>query len=179
MQTFFVNSPSNSRTVGAGQWGSPVYFNGRVYIHAEDDVMKAYQVVTNSGTTMLNTTPASTGTVMATYPGTNPTHLVQRPAERHRLGAGHQQLQQCGPAILRAYDANTLQLLYDSSQNPSDQAPGAVKFTTPTEANGSVIVGGTNSVAVYGLKSGMLGSTYRVGMPTVGGPLWATRLRRR
>lgn len=61
-----------------------------------------------------------------------------------------------GPAVLYAYDASNLAtLLYASSQAASnrDQAPTAVKFVSPTIANGRVYVPGRNAVVAYGLLS--------------------------
>jgi hypothetical protein len=57
-------------------------------------------------------------------------------------------------AILYAYDAaNLATKLYDSTQaaNNRDAPAVAVKFTTPTIANGQVFVGGRNAITVYGL----------------------------
>ena len=61
-----------------------------------------------------------------------------------------------GPAVLYAFDtANLATQLYASSQaaNNRDQGATAVKFMSPTIANGQVYVGGRNAVVAYGLLS--------------------------
>ncbi len=60
------------------------------------------------------------------------------------------------PVVLYAFDASNLSTeLYDAAQAPNqrDQATVAVKFTSPTVANGKVFVGSRNAVTVYGLLS--------------------------
>jgi hypothetical protein len=66
------------------------------------------------------------------------------------------------PAVLYAYDASNLgTVLYRSNQAPAARdVPGnAVKFSTPTVADGRVFVPGANSVTVYGLLSNDIGSS--------------------
>ncbi len=57
-----------------------------------------------------------------------------------------------GPSTLYAFDATNLaSKLYDSNQFIADHPGGAVKFTVPTVANGSVYVGTQTQLAVFGL----------------------------
>jgi hypothetical protein len=57
------------------------------------------------------------------------------------------------PAVLHAYDATTLNELYNSNQasGARDQFGNGNKFITPTVVNGKVFVGTPNGVAVFGL----------------------------
>ena len=57
------------------------------------------------------------------------------------------------PAVLHAYDAVTLQEIYNSNQaaNGGDHYGSANKFITPTIARGKVFVGTSNGVGVFGL----------------------------
>jgi len=60
------------------------------------------------------------------------------------------------PAVLHAYDAsNVAHQLYNSGENSSrDRAGAAMRFTTPTVANGRVYVPAKGEVDVYGLVTG-------------------------
>ncbi|HEY8076736.1 MAG TPA: hypothetical protein VIF62_21570 [Labilithrix sp.] len=57
------------------------------------------------------------------------------------------------PAVLHAWDARDLShQLYQSDLVAKNDAPLAVKFTTPTVSGGRVYVGGVNGVALYGVS---------------------------
>lgn len=58
-----------------------------------------------------------------------------------------------GDEVLYAFDATNLSTeLYDSSENGLEDDPGgAVKFATPTIANGKVYVGAVQQVSVFGI----------------------------
>jgi hypothetical protein len=60
------------------------------------------------------------------------------------------------PAVLHAYNANTLVELYNTNQaaNGRDHFGAGNKFIIPMIANGKVYVGTTNGVGVFGLLSG-------------------------
>ena len=61
-------------------------------------------------------------------------------------------LRDSSQAVLEAYDAGTLSLLYHTKMvNSRDQAGPGVKFTTPTVANGKVYVGTQTELDAYGL----------------------------
>jgi Chitobiase/beta-hexosaminidase C-terminal domain/Bacterial Ig domain len=74
------------------------------------------------------------------------------------------------PAILHAYDpADLATEYYNTTQaaNRRDAPALAVKFTTPTIANGKVYVGGRNAISIYGLLSkGPLTATPDFTLPT-------------
>jgi hypothetical protein len=67
------------------------------------------------------------------------------------------------PAILYAYDATDMALLYDSTQAqgfkyPLDQGGCGNKFAVPTIANGKVYVGTQNELDIFGLISSRKGA---------------------
>lgn len=131
---------------------TPAFWNGNLYYHAEQDVLKVFQY--NNG--LLSTNPTSRGRVKFGLHGATPSVSANRnsnaivweieaaaPADAHP--ADH--------AVLRAYDALNLgNEIYDSNQSGTrDIAGPGVKFTVPTIANGNVYVGTGNELDVYGL----------------------------
>jgi len=144
----FSGPPVNSY----GFFSTPAVWSGRVFLAAGWDVLKAYSIsngalsmfpvaqsIENQG--LMGATP-----VVSSRDTSNGIVWVLNNYASGTVNGG-----QSGPAILRAYDATNLALLYASDASPADACGPAVKFTVPTVANGKVYVGGQRQLTVYGL----------------------------
>lgn len=132
-----------------GNWGTPAYFNGQIYFQGVKDYLKQYAVSND----LLSGGPLAVGADNVGYPGTTP--VISSSGTLNGIvwvvqsdGAASGKA-----ATLRAYDANDVtHELYNSGMNGKTDAAGpAVKFATPTVANGKVYVPTASELDVYGL----------------------------
>jgi hypothetical protein len=144
-----VSVRPNTTSDSQGIFGSPVYFNGRVYVGAISDSIKAFTVTAG----VLSTAPVS----QSVHTFANPGALIS--ASSNGTAAGiiwalqGDGFSPANPAVLYAFDALDLtKELYDSTQAPGlrDIAGPVTKFLVPTVADGHVYVGTQTELDVYG-----------------------------
>jgi hypothetical protein len=127
-----------------GVWSMPAWFNNTVYYGAVNDTLKAFPT-TNA---LLAAAPAYHSSIAFPYPGTTP--AVSANGTTNGIVWA---VENSSPAVLHAFDATTLQELYNSNQaaNSRDHFGDGNKFITPLVVNGKVFVGTPTGVAVFGL----------------------------
>jgi hypothetical protein len=156
------NSTSNDQIVqsfrgtASGVFGTPAFWQNNLYIGGWGDNLR--QFTFNPATGLFNPTVSTLSSQSFDYPGATPSvssqgslngivwAISQNASANGRTGGG--------TAILHAYDAGNLAVEYWNSSmaaNNRDQAGNAVKFVTPTIANGKVYVATTTAIYVYGL----------------------------
>jgi hypothetical protein len=127
-------------------FSTPAYWNGSLYYHCEDDVLRAF---TWSGGRLSFT--AKGAAVFAMHGATTSisangtTNGIVWEIDNTNIGTG--------PSVLHASDAtNVATELYNSSQSGTrDTAGTALKFTVPTIAAGKVFVPTATELDIYGL----------------------------
>jgi Chitobiase/beta-hexosaminidase C-terminal domain/Legume lectin domain/Fn3 associated len=145
-------------------FGNPAYWNGNVYFGAINDKLKAFSI-TNG---VLSSAPTSASLETFGFPGVSSSVSSNGTSGGIVWSIRTDAFGTPGPAILYAHNAtNVANLLYSSSQNaPRDTAGNAVKFATPTIANGRVYVGGQYNLSVYGELNGATQAAQPVISPT-------------
>lgn len=148
---------------GATQYNNifdtPVYWNGSLYFHCNDDVLRAFGWnASASGGQHLSTSSTSAASAVFGMHGATPSlsangtnnGIVWDIDNSAYVGTNPVA---SGPAVLHAYNATNVSTeLYNSAQAGSrDQAGLALKFTVPTIANGRVFVPTANELDIYGL----------------------------
>jgi len=130
-----------------GVWGAPAYFNNTVYYGPVGNPIQAFAVA-NAKLSAIATAHTSSG---FGYPG--PTPSISANGTRNGIVWA---VESSSPAVLHAFDALTLNELYNSNQASGnrDQFGTGNKYMTPTVVNGKVFVGTPNGVAVFGLLPG-------------------------
>jgi Chitobiase/beta-hexosaminidase C-terminal domain len=133
----------------SGLWSTPAYWNGNIYMWAENDALKMIPIT--NGVLAKKATAQSSAT--STFPGATPV-VPSNGTQNGIVWALITDLYKSnGSAVLYAFNAiNVGQQLYASNQNSSRDDPGAaVKFAVPVITNGKVYVGAGRQVDVYGL----------------------------
>ena len=127
-----------------GIWSMPAFFNGRIYYGPVNTSILAFQF---KNAKLLSAPVAQSPNAYA-YPGATPS--VSANASLNGIVWAAENV---NPAVLHAYNATTLQEIYNSNQaaNSHDHFGNGNKYITPTIANGKVYVGTTNGVGVFGL----------------------------
>jgi len=128
-----------------GIWSTPAYFDGTVYYGSVSGNLKAFTIAN----ARLAATPQSQSATQFTFPGTAPS--VSANGTSNGIVWAHENT---NPAVLHAYDATNLaHELYNSNQAAGnrDHFGAGNKFITPAVADGKVLVGTSNSIAVFGL----------------------------
>ncbi len=134
----------------AGEFfGSPVYWNNTVYFMAHQDYLRAYSLsVGGSGTSALSTTPVAQTSGKLTTIG-----FPVVSANGTSNGIVWLVRSVKGVALMSAFDAARLFLLYDSSMAAGgrDTLGTIAHSATPTVANGKVYAGTQTQLVAYGL----------------------------
>jgi len=132
-------------------FSTPTFWNGTLYYHCAQDVVKAYYWYPSTG--LISTQPISQGNIVYGGHGANTSVSANGTSDAILWDIDTTNASNGGPAVLHAYDATNLaNELYDSSQAGSrDTAGPAVKFAVPTVADGHVFIGTAGEVDVYGL----------------------------
>jgi hypothetical protein len=133
-----------SGALPGGIWSMPAYFNGRIYFGPVGSALLGFQFTKAK----LGTTAAAKTTNNFGYPGTTPSVSSNGTANGIVWAT-----ENTNPAVLHAYNANSLVELYNTNQAAGnrDHFGAGNKFITPMIANGKVYVGTTNGVGVFGL----------------------------
>jgi hypothetical protein len=144
-----VSVRPNTTSDSQGIFATPVYFNGRVYVGAISDSIKAFTVTGG----MLSMAPVSQSALTFANPGA----LISASSNGTMNGIiwalQGDGFMPANPAVLYAFDATDLSKeLYDSTQAPGlrDIAGPVTKFLVPTVADGHVYVGTQTELDVYG-----------------------------
>ena len=127
-----------------GVFAMPAYFNNTVYYGSVGSPIQAFTIANAK----LSTSATARTSNSFGYPGTRPS-VSANGASNGIVWA----VENASPAVLHAYNASTLNELYNSNQSSGgrDQFGAGNKFITPMIVNGKVFVGTTNGVAVFGL----------------------------
>ncbi len=127
-----------------GIWAAPAYFNNKVFYGPTAGAILAFTITKAKLSTSTSVQPApSFG-----YPGSTPSISANGTNEGIVWA-----VQNSTPAVLHAYDTETLNEVYNSDQASGgrDQFGKVSKFATPAIVNGKVFVGVPNGVVVFGL----------------------------
>lgn len=145
-----------------GSWTTPAFWQNNMYIAGSGDsgscdLLKAYPF--SAATDSFAAAPTSSTSYCFPFPGATPSisssgtsNGIVWAMDVHCYTTAQSPCS--GPALLFAYDATNLGTeLWNSSQATGnrDQAGAAVKFATPTVANGKVYIGTRTELDVYGL----------------------------
>jgi hypothetical protein len=143
-----------------GVWGTPAYWNGRLYFWASDDHLKSFSF--SNGSVGGNTAASSEN---SGYPGPTPSISSNGNSNGIVWDVLSSAYTSGGQAVLLAHNANNVSnTLYNSSQTAGRDNPGrATKFVVPTVTNGKVYVGTADFLTVYGL----LGATPQAVAPVL------------
>jgi len=134
-------------------WSAPAYWNGSVYYGGANGRLSVYPL--NNG--ILSSVASSLTSNRIMFPGSTPSISANGSTNGIVWAADVSNYGGIGPpsapAILHAFDAtNVAHEFYNTTQAANRDVMGnAVKFVTPTIANGKVYVGTQSEVDVFGL----------------------------
>ncbi|HEY1660541.1 MAG TPA: PQQ-binding-like beta-propeller repeat protein [Candidatus Sulfotelmatobacter sp.] len=130
-----------------GIWAMPAFAGGRLYYGPVGGPLMEFRF----SNAKLAKSPVAKTTNTFGYPGTTPS-ISSDNGTNSIVWAS----ENTNPAVLHAYNANTLVELYNTSQAPNgrDNFGAGNKFIIPMIANGKVYVGTTTGVGAFGLLSG-------------------------
>jgi hypothetical protein len=133
---------------GGGIFSAPAYFNGQVYFGSSGNPLVAFPLQAGQ----LNTDAGvSLSTHTFSFPGTTPAISADGSNNGIVWAIDTGGYNTNGPAILYAFDAASLNELYDSTQAGSrDTAGAAVEYSVPVIANGKVYIGTQSELDIYG-----------------------------
>jgi hypothetical protein len=127
-----------------GIWSMPASLNSNIYYGPVGSPLLMFQF---KNAKLLTTAVAKTSNAFG-YPGTTPS-VSANGGQNAIVWA----TENTNPAVLHAYNAKTLQEIYNSNQaaNARDHFGAGNKFITPMIANGKVYVATATGVGVFGL----------------------------